>query len=387
MPERIRHRIYPFPLRSAILAGLREAQAARPLSLTAKINRVDIRDHYFPVGSGFTALRMAISTVISDERDEVIIPSFACPDVPDAVISVGARPCFADVESKTFGLSAESVLTALTDRTAAVVLVNLWGFQAAEASRIREICKLNGISLIDDAAQALDAGDAGYSGDFGIFSFGRTKPAPGLGGGLLWQRKTTLDRPTQSNPPLYTKRLMTNIHAITQTHLRELHPAFQWVIRIPRPQQIRADVAATLECRATREQDEPISQLEDLIAGLSLSAFRRNAHNRKVRWRALASKITASGLRLLEAPNMNFAYAVAALPSRRARSILGRRLSAVGVQTSWHPYPCHLLSRYRPFAVVPLPMTEKIWGRHMLIPMEKTEYARDIRFKSGDGQV
>jgi len=126
------------------------------------------------VSSGTAALQLALRALGVGEGDEVIIPSFVCPALLNAVRAVRAVPVLADIERETFNLDAGDVARRVTKKTRAVIVPHLFGLPA----NIHDIAAL-GIPVIEDCAQVLGSRIAGApAGSFGIlsvFSFYATK--------------------------------------------------------------------------------------------------------------------------------------------------------------------------------------------------------------------
>ncbi len=140
-----------------------------------------------PCGNGRTALELALRTTGITESAEVVVPTFCCKSIVPPITACGAVPVFADI-GEELNLTAETVEQAITSRTKAVVVPHLFG-NPADISAILELCHGGGISVVDDAAQALGAKIAGRPvgtlGDAGVVSFGRGKVCFGTGGGAL----------------------------------------------------------------------------------------------------------------------------------------------------------------------------------------------------------
>src|SRR5215467_14347317 len=141
--------------------------------------------------SGSLALEIALRACNVRDGDEVVIPTFCCTAVVAPVLAVGAVPVFADV-GEELNLTAEKLLAALTQKTAAVIVPHLFG-NPADIDSIEKLAREKGIRVIDDAAQALGAtiGDqpVGRFGDAGVLSFGNEKICSGLGGGVVMSRR------------------------------------------------------------------------------------------------------------------------------------------------------------------------------------------------------
>lgn len=147
-----------------------------------------------PVNRGRTAIEVALRALDIGTDDEVILPSYVCPSVLDAVLSTGARPVFADV-GDTLNITPDSVAAVMTASTRCVIVAHLFG-RAAAVEDIERLVRSRGVRLIDDAAQALGARCGGRLvgsfGDFGIVSCGPGKPLAGAAGGMLVTRDRAL---------------------------------------------------------------------------------------------------------------------------------------------------------------------------------------------------
>ncbi len=141
--------------------------------------------HALGVGSGTDALVLSLRALGVGPGDEVITTPFTFYATVEAVMLVGAKPVFADIDPLTFNLNAEAVRDALSERTKVVLPVHLYG-QAAEVENMR----FDGIPLLEDAAQAVGAVRKGQKvgalGDAAAFSFYPTKNLSALGdGGMI----------------------------------------------------------------------------------------------------------------------------------------------------------------------------------------------------------
>jgi dTDP-4-amino-4,6-dideoxygalactose transaminase len=134
------------------------------------------------VANGTDAITIALRALGVRPGDEVVVPSFTFYACAEAIVAAGARPVFCDVDLETRNVTAETVRAALTPRSAAVVVVDLFG-NPAPVSEIREL----GVPVLEDAAQAAGArsrqGRAGSLGDVATLSFYPSKNLPCLGDG------------------------------------------------------------------------------------------------------------------------------------------------------------------------------------------------------------
>ena len=87
-------------------------------------------DHAVAVSSCTTALHLALVIAGVGTGDDVVVPSFSFIATANAAVYVGARPVFADVDEVTGNLTADTVKTALTPATRAVIAVDQGGVPA-----------------------------------------------------------------------------------------------------------------------------------------------------------------------------------------------------------------------------------------------------------------
>jgi perosamine synthetase len=120
--------------------------------------------------------------------DEVIVPECTWIASATHVSHIGAKTVFADIDEVTWCMSADSLERAISPRTKAVIVVDLYG-NMPDMNSIRGVADRHGIYLIEDAAGALGSVYRGKkAGSFGIgsvFSFHRTKTITTGEGGML----------------------------------------------------------------------------------------------------------------------------------------------------------------------------------------------------------
>ena len=130
--------------------------------------------HAVGCNSGTDALHLALVAAGIAADDEVVLPAFTFFATAEAVSHTGATPVFADVDPRTFNLTADALKKRLSPKTRAVIVVHLFG-QCAAMDEIAALCKTKNLILVEDCAQALGAEyqgrRAGAWGEFGCFSF------------------------------------------------------------------------------------------------------------------------------------------------------------------------------------------------------------------------
>jgi len=118
--------------------------------------------------------------------DEVITSPLSFASSANCFLFEGATPVFADVDRATWNLDPDAVEAAITERTKAVVAVDMFGYPC-ELEPLMELCERRGMTLIEDSAEALGAeykgGPIGSHGPPGVFGFYPNKQiATGEGG-------------------------------------------------------------------------------------------------------------------------------------------------------------------------------------------------------------
>lgn len=146
------------------------------------------------LSSGTAALHLALKLVGVEAGDEVFCSTFTFVASASPITYLGAKPVFVDSDRISWNMDPNLLETALAKRDKlgklpkALVLVHLYG-QSADIEPIAQICARYGISLIEDAAEALGATykntSPGTWGKAGIFSFNGNKIITTSGGGML----------------------------------------------------------------------------------------------------------------------------------------------------------------------------------------------------------
>lgn len=135
-----------------------------------------------------SAIHLALLALGVGPGDEVVVPETTWIATAAPIRYVGATPVFADVEPDTWCLSADSLAECVTDRTRAVIPVDLYG-GLPDWDAVREVAARHGIAVVEDAAQAVGSEYHGIqAGSFGaasVFSFHGSKTLTTGEGGML----------------------------------------------------------------------------------------------------------------------------------------------------------------------------------------------------------
>lgn len=144
--------------------------------------------------NGTSALFISLKALGLEENSEVIIPSYTCTALLNAINLIGAKPIICDIGRENLSFTKKGLKNYISDRTKAIIVVHTFGIPC-EIDEIKEF----GIPIIEDCSQSLgskfnDDSLVGSKGDFSIFSFYASKMITGgMGGAILSKRKRNHD--------------------------------------------------------------------------------------------------------------------------------------------------------------------------------------------------
>ncbi len=126
------------------------------------------------VSSGTAGLHLCVRVAGVGAGDEVITSPYSFAASANCAIYEGATPVFAEIDPRTFNLDPAAVEAAVTERTTAIVAVDIFGYPC-ELDELRAICDRHGLALIEDACEALGArykgAPLGSHGHPAVFAF------------------------------------------------------------------------------------------------------------------------------------------------------------------------------------------------------------------------
>ena len=170
------------PLTNALGAGPMVTQFETSFAAFAGVK------HAIAVNTGTAALHSAIVGAGVKAGDEVVLPSFTFVATAEAVVMAGGKPVFADIDPETYNISPAAIAKAITNKTKAIVPVDLYGF-SADIKPIREIAAEHDLAVVEDAAQAhgatYDWKPAGFFADAACWSLYASKNMTTGEGGVI----------------------------------------------------------------------------------------------------------------------------------------------------------------------------------------------------------
>jgi perosamine synthetase len=108
------------------------------------------------VSSGTTGLHLLCISAGIGLGDEVITSPYSFAASANCFMYEGGIPVFADIDPRTLNLDPAAVEAAVTERTKAIVGVDIYGYPG-ELDELRAIADRHGLALIDDSCEALGA--------------------------------------------------------------------------------------------------------------------------------------------------------------------------------------------------------------------------------------
>lgn len=301
------------------------------------------------VGSGTEALWLALLACGVGPGDEVITVPNTFMATAEAITYAGAKPVFVDIDEETYTMDPAGLENAVTSRTKAIIPVHLFG-QSADLDPILEFAQANGLSLIEDAAQAHGAEykgrKAGSIGQIGCFSFypGKNLGAFGEAGAIV-----------TSDEALRDKMAVLRDHGQVKKYYHEL---VGWNCRMDAIQ------AAVLGIKLTH---------------LDRGNARRRAHARQYDLRlAGQDQIITPAV----APYGEHVYHIYAVRVQN-RDRVKEQLEEAGIECGIHyPVPVHLQAAYADlgYEAGSLPVAERVSRELLSLPMfpELTEESVDL---------
>lgn len=137
---------------------------------------------------GRVALHAILRALGLGPGSTVVVQAFTCTAVPEAILALGARPMYVDIEPDGVNMSPSALERALGSGADAVVLQHTFGVPA-DVERVSAICGARGVRLVEDCCHILGFPQGmgpGSTGMASFFSFEWGKPIPvGIGGAAI----------------------------------------------------------------------------------------------------------------------------------------------------------------------------------------------------------
>ena len=144
--------------------------------------------HAVACSSGTAGLHACFHALGLGPGDEVVVPSFSFVASANAILFTGATPVFVEVDPQTFNMDPAAVEAAITPRTKAIEIVDIFGYPAALPDLVN-IAHRHGLAIVEDACQAIGGDyDGRPYGTFGhptVLAFYANKQMTTAEGGIV----------------------------------------------------------------------------------------------------------------------------------------------------------------------------------------------------------
>lgn len=311
--------------------------------------------------SGTSALHALMKAYGFGPGNEIIVPSFTFIATANAPLFVDAKPVFAEIEDKTFGLDPKDVEKKITKNTKAIMPIH-YGGSACRIGEIARIAKKHNLVLIEDAAESLGArvGDkkVGTFGDSAMFSFCGPKVITTGEGGVI----------VTNNKDLYEKMKLFRSHGRLETANYFLTANYMDYIDLGYNFRM-SNITAALG----------ISQLKKINKVISLR--RSNSSYLTKKLSAVKEIITpeVSGKYFV----LYQMYTIKVKGGRLVRDTLKKYLNDNGIMAKIYFDPVHLSGFYQKsfgYTKGSLPKTERISGEVLTLPMYPSLSKKDMDY-------
>jgi len=291
----------------------------------------------FAVNSGTAALHLSLLASEVGHGDEVIVPSFTFVATAETVMLVGAKPVFVDIDFDTYNVNPDEIKRAMTQKTKAIIPVDLFGLPA-DMKPIKEIAEKHNLIIIEDAAQAhgslYNGKPAGSFADLACWSFYASKNMTTGEGGMI-----------TTNSQLYADKL-----PYMRTHGEKNEYVSSMIggnFRMP--------------------------EIEAAIGHVQLKKLPRFLELRKNNAERLAARLrNIEGLELPMVPkdcrHSWYLFTLRQISGNRDTAVNELRKLGIGA-TVYYRVPIHLMPFYRRFGRKKLPNTEKAANEVFSLPV------------------
>lgn len=299
--------------------------------------------------SGTSALHAALLSYDIGKEDEVIVPSFTFIATANASLFVGAKPVFADIEGRTYGLDSEDVEGKITTKTKLILPIH-YGGSPCFIHELKQLAERHNLLLIEDAAESLgatiDGKKVGSFGDCAILSFCSNKViTTGEGGAVV-----------TDSAEIYEKLKLIRSHGRAET--ANYFSSTDYMDYVTLGYNFRmSDITAALGIAQLKKIDKVIEMR------------RKNAERMSARLSGIAEiEVPRSADSFFHVYQM---YVIRVKDGQEKRDALIACLGKKGIVTKVYFYPVHFTHFYKNNLRYncSLPITERISQQVLTLPM------------------
>jgi dTDP-4-amino-4,6-dideoxygalactose transaminase len=303
------------------------------------------------VGSCTAGLHLILHALGIGPGDEVLVPSMTFVATVNSVLYVGATPVFVDIESLELPLiSPDDAASKVNARTKAIIIMHYAGY-LVDCAAWRKFADARGIFLVEDAAHAVGADEAGSFGHASAFSLYGNKNMTTAEGGVV----------TSADEQLLEKIRRMRGHGMTSGTFQRLSSGSVTYDVTMLGFNYRMD-----ELRAAIG----LVQIKNLMLWNNIRMNLSNLYMRLLQQHC--EVVTVPFAKLCAPTHVTSSHHILpiVIPANSDRASLVSKLREVGIQTTSHYPPAHLFSFYLArFPSVSLPVTEEFGRREVTLPL------------------
>ncbi|PQJ21105.1 DegT/DnrJ/EryC1/StrS aminotransferase family protein [Tenacibaculum sp. SG-28] len=308
------------------------------------------------VNTGTSAIHLALQSLGVDKGDEVLVQSLTYVATYQAISATGAKPISCEINPKTLTIDLEDAKRKLTPKTKVILPVH-YGGGVGDLNKLYIFAKENNLRVVEDAAHAFGSiykdKLVGAFGDICCFSFDGIKNiTSGEGGAILTDDKTILER-----------------------------------IKDARLLGVQKDTDKRYSGKRSWEFDVEFQgwryHMSNIMAAIGVEQFKKfPGFKAKRQDLAKLYQTEFSNIERIKILDHNYQEIVPHIFTIQVdsdqRDELKEFLSANGVQTGFHYFPNHLLSKFK-IQDLNLPLTEKLHKNLITLPLHPDLDEEDVK--------
>ncbi|MCE5328564.1 MAG: DegT/DnrJ/EryC1/StrS family aminotransferase [Planctomycetaceae bacterium] len=316
----------------------------------------------------------ALTSLPVDGRTHVLIPTFACRALPQAILAAGMEPRLADI-GQDLNVSLSDLAQRIDDSTSAVIVAHTFA-KPADVPGIVRLCQPRDILVIDDAAAAAGVRHEGRllggGGDVGIWSFAQQKSLVAGQGGLVMINSLRL---RQWMAEFHPRRPASGAAArealwwLWRYRYRDVLPLLRRVMeRFSRGERLDDLSAQSMPAPYVAMLAVQVRRLEQILARRANNC--RELYNRLENMRGVSVPQYYAGCSLsrflIRTPGLKWSIEGESFLHHPLSSYLARH----GIQTARPYFPLHLQEAYRRRASGPLPCAQEMVPELIALPVQ-----------------
>ena len=336
------------------------------------------------LNSATAGLELILRILGIETGDEVIVPAYTYTASASVIEHVGAKIVFVDTAKDSFEMNYEELEKLITDKTKAIIAVDLAGIPA-NYDKIYEIAnkfkdkfisnndiqeKIGRIAIIADGAHSFGAKykgiNTGNLADFTSFSFHAVKNlTTAEGGAVTWKKVDNID-----SEDLYKQFMLWSLHGQNKDALAKSQSnGWEYDIKMPAYKCNMTDIMASIGIAQLSRYEEILKRRKEIIEKYNEGLKECNIQVLK----HYTDKIKSSGhLYLIRLLGKDEEY----------RNNIIKRLSELGIPTNVHYKPLPMMTAYKNmgFDIKNYPNAYDMYKNEITLPLHTLLSDEDVEY-------